>query len=79
MLSFAGRLRFHLTYMYDSWPYKVIRLAVLLGEGSRDQAHCLAHELFEAKDCCLDRGISMRVRDHVQDRGAVDEVLLIDR
>ena len=67
VLSFAGRLWSYLIAMYASWPYKLVRLAELLSAGSLDEALGLATELFEAKDCCLDRGIAMKVRDHVRD------------
>ena len=65
VLSFAGRLWFYLISMYESWPYKLVPLGN--STSSLDEALGLATELFEAKDCCLDRGIAMKVRDHVRD------------
>ena len=61
VLALAGRIWFYLISMYDAWPYKLIRIALLMAEGSRDAAASLAKEFLTANDCCLDRGISFRV------------------
>ena len=74
VLYFAGRLWCYLITIYNAWPYKLVRLAALLQEGSscsRDAAFSLAEELFVAKDCCSDRCISMRVRDRVKDEAPI--------
>ena len=58
-LAFAARVWFFLIEFYAGWPYKAGRIVAETVPPAEQQA--TAEELCNAKDCCLDDGISLKV------------------
>ena len=58
--SLASQIMFRLAAMYADFPYELLWLASPNGTESTRQT--VASKLFSKKTCCLDRGISLKVR-----------------